>query len=187
MEILEYLKIELWGGWWFTAAFGLFNLFYLIRYPRRFSKRLFKLPTFNSILEKVTSIISMVLFMRGMMIYTIFIAMEINTIWFYTGLLIYLTGMVFYLNAMKTYAETPEVEPVTTGAYKISRHPMQVFSLIMWIGVGIATFNWIILLICCIQPFLANRFLQSQERYCLELYGQMYRDYQQRTPRYIFL
>ena len=187
MAFVEYLQIGWIGGWWFTAAFGLGNIYFLLRYPRHNSKRLFKLPPFNSKLEKVISIVSIVLFMRGMMIYTIFVDLEIGTLRFYSGLSIYLIGSVFYLNAMKVYAETPDNEPVTTGAYRFSRHPMQVFSLIMWLGVGIATRNWIILLICLIQPFLSIWFLRSQERFCLEKYGQRYQEYLQKTPRYIFL
>jgi len=114
------------------------------------------------------------------------VTIEVGTIWFYIGLAIYLTGLFFYIGALKAYSDTAGDVPVVTGVYRISRHPMQVFSLIMWVGVGIATLNWIILLICLIQPFLVYRFLKAQERYCLETYGDLYREYMQKTPRYLW-
>ena len=187
MEIFELFKIDWIGAWWFTAAFGISNLYFIIKYPRSYSKRLFTFPNFASRWEKVTSIISMVLFMRGMMIYTVFIPVTIHTAWFYAGLIIFLAGLIFYLNAMKVYAETAENVPVVKGAYKITRHPMQNFSVMMWIGVGIAAADWIILLICCAQPFLSRWFLEAQERYCQDRYGRVYQEYLMRTPRYIFL
>jgi protein-S-isoprenylcysteine O-methyltransferase Ste14 len=95
--------------------------------------------------------------------------------------------LVFYTNALHQFATTRAEVPVVTGAYKLSRHPMQVFSLIMWLGVGIATTNHIILLICLLQPFLMKPFLKSQERFCLTHYGQPYQAYLQQTPRYLFL
>ena len=185
MEILDYISIGWSNGWWFTVVFGLANLVFLVAYPRQFSKRLFKIPTFKSMFERMISIVSVIVFMRGMMIYTIFVPMVVGTVWFYIGVIIFMAGLVVYISAMKAYADTAHELPVVTGAYRISRHPMQVFSLIMWLGVGIATLNWIILLICCLQPFLTVWFLKSQERYCLEKYGERYREYLQKTPRYI--
>lgn len=186
MEILGQISIGWKGAWWFTALFGLVNLYFLLRYPRQKTKRLFKLPPFESRLEKVTSIISMILFMRGMMIYTILLSIDLYSVWFYVGSIVYLAGLTFYLSAMVVYTKSPGEKPVISGAYRITRHPMQNFSLIMWLGVGIATTNWIILVLCCLQPVLANWFLKSQERYCIEIYGQQYKDYLQKTSRYFF-
>ena len=129
--------------------------------------------------------ISVILFMRGMMIYTIFVTVDIGTAWFYIGLIIYLVGLAFYIEALKSFSKTKEDKPVVTGVYRLSRHPMQIFSLIMWVGVGVATANWIILLTCGIQPLLVYHFLKCQERFCLEQYGEEYQVYLQKTPRYL--
>ncbi len=187
MAIIEHISIGWLNGWWFTAVFGLVNLYFLVKYRnhRRFSKRLFRFPTFDSVFERVISMINVILFMRGMMIFSIFISFDIRNVWFYVGLSMYLVGLAFYINALKSFAETREDRPVVTDVYRLSRHPMQIFSLIMWVGVGIATTNWIVLLICSIQPFLAYYFLRCQERFCLEQYGEEYQTYLQKTPRYL--
>jgi len=55
---------------------------------------------------------------------------------------------------------------------------------VMWIGVGIATTSWVILLACGIQLILFRPFLIAQERFCLDTYGESYKEYMQKTPRY---
>lgn len=185
MNIQEFISIGWSNGWWFTAIFGLVNLFFLMKYPRCFSKRLLRFPPFKSKFDKVISMISVVLFMRGIMVYTLFVTIKIGTILFYVGLIVYVIGLILYTGAMGAYATTEIQKPVVTGVYRVSRHPMQVFSLFMWVGVGLATHSWIILAICCVQPFLSYWFLKAQEEYCLVQYGEMYRDYLQNTPRYL--
>ncbi len=187
MAIPEFLQISWYHGWWFTMAFGLVNCCFLFRYPRRFPKRVFRFPSFKSTPEKVISLISVVVFTRGLMILTIFVPIRQESIWFYPGLGIFLAGMFCYVNAMKHFAETEMDKPVTTGVYRLSRHPMQVFSLIMWIGVGLATTSPVILLVCCVQPVIARVFMISQERFCLLKYGEVYREYLRRTPRFLVL
>jgi protein-S-isoprenylcysteine O-methyltransferase Ste14 len=56
----------------------------------------------------------------------------------------------------------------------------------MWISVGIATTSWAILLVCVIQLFLSRPFLIAQERFCLDTYGESYREYMQRTQGYFW-
>ncbi len=185
MAILDSISIGWMNGWWFTALFGLVNVAFIIKNPKHFSKRIFRLPPFNSLFERVVSMISVIVFTRGMMIFTIFATIKTGTSLFYVGILIFFAGMLFYIGALSAYAKTEEASPVTTGVYRISRHPMQVFSIIMWVGVGLATHSWIIIMLCCTQPFLMHRFLISQERFCLEKYGEPYRDYFERTPRYL--
>ena len=190
MAFLEYLKLIPVGwsyGWWFSVAFGLVNLFFILKYPRHFLKRLLKFPSFESKFEKVISFTSVIVFMRGMMIYTIFVVIDPLKTWFFLGLPIFLTGLVFYIAAMKAYAETDINVPVTTGVYKITRHPMQIFSILMWIGVGMASTSWIILVICLAQPVLTFPFLKCQERFCLQKYGDEYAVYLTKTPRYLLI
>ena len=87
--------------------------------------------------------------------------------------------------AMINFAATPQDLPVTRGMYRFMRHPIQVLANIMWIGVGIATTSWIILLACLALVMVSYPSFLAQERSCLELYGDTYRKYMEVTPRYI--
>jgi protein-S-isoprenylcysteine O-methyltransferase Ste14 len=155
--------------------------------PRIFGKRLIHMPPFVSRKEKVLSLASMFLFARGMMVYSIFVTLKWTMVWFYIGTAIYLLGLIMHTVAMINFAHTSPDHPVVKGVYRLSRHPMQLVSIAMWMGVGIATASWVILAACGVQLFLSRPFLIAQERYCLDRYGDLYREYMRRTPRYFFI
>jgi protein-S-isoprenylcysteine O-methyltransferase Ste14 len=71
------------------------------------------------------------------------------------------------------------------GLYRISRNPIHVFSFIAWLGIGIATKSWIILLAVIIVQILMHKTTLEEERFCLEKYGDSYRRYMKEVPRYL--
>ena len=187
MSLLPEFQIGWWNGWWYPVVFGLISLGLMVAYrPRAFGKRLVRLPPFSSSVERILSMASIFLFGRGMIIYSVFITMKRTTIWFYLGNAVFLLGLAIYTAAMVNFATTPSNLPVVKGIYRFSRHPMQLISIVMWIGVGIATMSWVILLACGIQIFLSGPFLIAQERFCLDTYGETYKAYMRGTPRYFW-
>jgi protein-S-isoprenylcysteine O-methyltransferase Ste14 len=53
------------------------------------------------------------------------------------------------------------------------------------IGTGIACASWFFLLLAMILIIGSNRGVIVEERFCLEKYGNTYREYMERTPRWI--
>jgi protein-S-isoprenylcysteine O-methyltransferase Ste14 len=92
-----------------------------------------------------------------------------------------------YLTTILPWAATPVDEPVTTGIYRYSRHPIYLTLLVQLIGVGIATASWLFLLLTVVFMILFNNSVAPEERGCLEKYGETYRQYVIRTPRWIGL
>jgi protein-S-isoprenylcysteine O-methyltransferase Ste14 len=142
------------------------------------------MPPFSSRIEKILSLASVFLFGRGMIIYSLFVTIKLTTLWFYLGTAIFLAGLIVYTQALVNFASAPSDRRAVKGAYRYSRHPIQLLGIVMWIGVGIATTSWVILLACGIQLFLSRPFLIAQERYCLDTYGESYKEYMLKTPRY---
>ncbi|MCK4515255.1 MAG: DUF1295 domain-containing protein [Spirochaetaceae bacterium] len=58
--------------------------------------------------------------------------------------------------ALRNFASTPNSKPVTSGVYRLTRHPMQIMSIVMWIGVGIASANLIIVASSIVLALLSN-------------------------------
>ncbi|UCB60681.1 MAG: hypothetical protein JSW72_01055, partial [Candidatus Bathyarchaeota archaeon] len=54
-----------------------------------------------------------------------------------------------------------------------------------FIGIGIACASWLFLLLGAVAQILQNICLDAEERWCLEKYGDAYREYMNRTPRWI--
>ena len=86
---------------------------------------------------------------------------------------------------MINFATTPPDQPVTKGVYRISRNPMQVTAILIWIGVGITTASWIILLLCVLQGIFSYPSMIAQERFCIDKYGEPYLEYMKKSPRYL--
>ena len=119
-------------------------------------------------------------------VYSIFLPLRLGTIWFYVGLPIALVGVVTYIMIMVSFVTTPlGKEPVTTGLYRYSRHPMYVSQLVMFIGVGIASASWLFLLLTIVYTALSLIYVGTEEHICLEKYGDAYREYMERTPRWV--
>ena len=119
--------------------------------------------------------------------YSIFLPLKLGTIWFYAGLVIFLTGLVVLTAATVNFARTPMDVPVTRGMYHYSRHPLYLASLLIYLSVGIASASWVFLLVFFVQAVSIRIAAVGEERYCLEKYGEAYREYIDKTPRWLGL
>jgi len=120
-----------------------------------------------------------------LVIYSIFVPLKLGTAWFYAGLPIYLLGLIAYAMVWVAVATTPPDKLVTKGIYRYSRNPMQLSHLPIFAGVGIATASWVFLLIAIVYVTVPLFWLAAEERHLLKLYGNAYRKYKDRTPRWI--
>ena len=119
--------------------------------------------------------------------YSIFLPLQLGMTWFYTGLAIFLTGLAVLTAAIVNFAMTPIDVPITRGIYHYSRHPMYLASLLIYFSVGIASASWVFLLIFVVQSVSIRISAVEEERYCLEKYGEAYREYIDKTPRWLGL
>ncbi len=117
--------------------------------------------------------------------YSIFLPLKLNTVWFYVGLFIYLLGVIFDFMAGVSWATNPLDKPITTGIYSISRHPMDFGNFVVILGTGIACTSWVFLLLALVIIILGNIVISTEERFCLEKFGDAYREYMNKTPRWI--
>jgi len=119
-------------------------------------------------------------------IYSIFLPLRVGTMWFYVGLPISVIGLIAYTVAMGSFFTTPmEKEPLVRGLYRYSRHPMYITQFVMFIGVGIACASWVFLLFSVVYTIFSFIIAIPEECQCLEKYGDAYREYMNKTPRWI--
>ena len=119
--------------------------------------------------------------------YSIFLPLKMDTIWFLVGLLTYLPVMCFLIYGIMSFASTPADKLVTGGAYSVSRNPSYVSDVLVKISIGIACLSWVFLLVAIADFILLRTIVVAEERFLLESYGSEYRDYLNRTPRWIGL
>ncbi len=118
--------------------------------------------------------------------YSIFLPLELNTVWFYAGVLIYLLGVLVVILSLLSFHTTPADKLVTKGVYRISRNPGYVGDFLVNTSVGIACLSWVFLLVA-IDFFLLLRYyvVVVEEPFLIEKYGDTYKEYMNRTPRWI--
>lgn len=113
---------------------------------------------------------------------------------FWIGIAVMLAGFAFRHYAIHTlgtfFTHTVATRPgqtvVDTGPYRLIRHPSYSGSLISFLGVGLAMANWacVVALLLGAGIGFAWRVPVEERALCADL-GQPYRDYMQRTKRFV--
>jgi len=182
MSLIPEFELGVWNAWIFILPAFIIPHLFLNKYwkargvdeeMRRYSRKE----------KRLGNIVTVVFF--ASVIYGVFLPLKLWTAWFYVGLSIYLLGMVFLIMATLNFAATPLDRPVTKGVYHLSRHPLTFSGVLAFIGMGIACISWIFLLLAVVFIVLMNTLVIPEERWCLEKYGDAYREYMDRTPKWI--
>ena len=111
--------------------------------------------------------------------------LKLGTPWLYVGLAIFALSVVLYIVTVFNIAGTPVGEPVTRGCYRIMRHPVYFGGFLLYVGTGIACASWVILLCGVMWIAMWQIVVPAEERFCVERYGDAYREYMARTSRWI--
>jgi protein-S-isoprenylcysteine O-methyltransferase Ste14 len=184
MQLIPVFKIGIWNAWIFAACFFLLPYPIMVIFKKAYKKLGnppdMKLNKREKVLGYIANIITYIA-----ILYSIFLPFKLGTVWFYIGLAIFLLAVAVLTSAVINFFTTPIDRAVTKGIYGYSRHPMYLSNLLALIGIGIATASWIILLVAIIFIISANIVAISEERYCKEKYGDIYKEYLNRTPRWI--
>ena len=184
MSLVPAFEIGIWNAW-------LFMIWLLIQTIgiRLASKDLYRRAGQPSDMKpsqthKIVSHVSMPTWLLSTL-YSIFLPFPLGTAAFYVGLAIFLLGLIILIITTVNFAATPFNEPITRGIYRYSRHPMYIAIFLTYLSVGIASVSWVFLLVSIVWLVLISLTVNDEERYCLEKYGVAYREYMNRTPRWI--
>ncbi len=185
MVLMPAFEIGIWNAW-------IFMLYYILTLPllRLINKAALEKSDVAALRNKYSKTekrmvdfyqLSYVL----LLIYSVFLPLKLGTTWFYVGLPICLLGLIMLTVAMVNTATTPLDEPFTRGLYRYSRHPIYLTQILMFIGGGIASASWVFLLFSILRTIASFMLVTPEERFCLERYGDAYREYMNKTPRWI--
>ena len=183
MSLVPAFEIGVWNAWIFMIWLLVQNLVIMInkKLYQRFGQ---PSGTKTSQAYKMLSLLSTLLWLLSTA-YSIFLPLKLGTIWFAIGLIIFLLGLVIIIIATINFATTPINEPVTRGVYRYSRHPGYIALILIYFGVSMASASWIFLLVTVMWAVLVVISVKDEECCCLEGYGTAYREYMDRTPRWL--
>jgi len=99
--------------------------------------------------------------------------------------MIFFVGLALLLSATISVARAEAGKPFTGGIYRFSRHPMYLSMILVYTAVSVAALSWLFALITIVTFFLQRSQAIQEENYCLNKFGQAYRQYLARTPRWL--
>jgi protein-S-isoprenylcysteine O-methyltransferase Ste14 len=185
MSLVPEFELGVWNAWIFTLSYLLsFIVRYVIyRLRGQLSSSRPTKPPLNEKEKKLNVISTLIGLASG--IYSFFLPLKLGTAWLYIGLFVYLFGMILNIVAGQNLMNTPTNRPATEGLYRISRNPIYLGTFLIDIGIGVACASWLYLLLIAVSIVLQHILIGSEERWCLEKYGDAYREYMDRTPKWI--
>ena len=183
MSVIPEFELGLWNAWIFMIGVYLVPFISILSSKgKTTSKRLnVSVPIKH---EKLLNVISTAIWVAGI-IYSIFLPLQLGTIWFFVGLVIFLIALVFFLSATFFVRTTPADKPFTKGPYRYSRHPFYVAETLIFLSIAIASASWVFLILTVIMSIFHLVYAPAEEQYCLKRYGKDYREYMDRTQRWI--
>jgi len=182
MELFPNLEIGLFNGWilivFFFGTYGIILIFF----PKNAIARLYDRSgqRKHQLLRRLFGVILVLLWF----IFVSLTPLKIGDVVFVIGISMYSLGLIGFVIALVNFKNTPADQPVTSGLYRISRHPQQLAVSVSFLGIGIAIGSWPAFIFMIIGVILAHYKILAEEEACLEQYGESYKNYMERIPRY---
>lgn len=98
------------------------------------------------------------------------------------GWTVYLLGIVLCAVSLIDYCQHKGLK--AGGIYRISRNPLCMGYLCIYLGTALLISSWFHLVLTVIYQIAVHGLILSEERWCLESFGEEYYQYFQNTPRY---
>ena len=184
MSLIPAFKIGVWNAWIFMSVSLLQMLAIYLVDKRAWERSHTPSEAKRNKLERYTGIIGNFIWLSAL-IYSVFLPLQLGTMWFYIGLSVFIVGVTFAAIATFNFITAPPDQLITRGAYSFSRHPLYLATFFILIGSGIATVSWLFILFSVIMAFCVFQEALVEERYCLTRYDNAYQEYMKRTPRWI--
>ena len=187
LELFPILTIELLNGWILLIIFYIFELVLVLSFPKGTRKRLFEYDHSKWIKRHRIIFIIGKTFALPYLILLALTPLKMCTPMFYFGMAFYIIGLTGFIVAITNFRNTPVDKPVTRGLYRYSRNPQVLTILLIVAGIGFAVGSGIALILLLASAILTRARIIEEERACLEQYGNAYRKYMERVPRYLLI
>jgi protein-S-isoprenylcysteine O-methyltransferase Ste14 len=181
VSLIPAFELGLWNAWIFVLPMIVISILGSKILGKRGSEEV------SNLTKRVKTANSLYLLILVLLYaYSIFLPLKLNTVWFYAGLFIYLLGVLVVILSLLSFHTTSADKMVTKGVFRISRNPGYVGDFLVNTSIGIACLSWIFLLVG-VAFFLLLRYyvIVVEEPFLTKKYGDTYKEYMNRTPRWI--
>lgn len=123
--------------------------------------------------------------MFAIIVFMFFLEVRTETFLFYVGTGIYVLGTLLFAVSVINFAKPNEKGINQRGLYKLSRNPMYVAYFIYFLGCALLSQSSILLVCICIFQTSAHWVILSEERWCINNFGEEYIRYMKKVRRYM--
>ena len=117
-------------------------------------------------------------------ILVIFTPLNIVSIEFTIGIIIYLIGTIGFVIAVIDFKKAPLGKPITSGLYKISRNPQVITLFLVSLGTSLMIGSWTAVIVVVISIIFFHFRILGEEKRLTEQYGDPFLEYKEKVPRY---
>lgn len=103
---------------------------------------------------------------------------------FYPGIALYSVGLLLLAASVINFASPSKSGFNQKGLYRVSRNPMYVAYFLFFLGCAVLTQSLLLLGFVLIFQISAHWIIRSEERWCMEQFGEEYLLYQKKVRRY---
>jgi len=118
-----------------------------------------------------------------LLFYPLFLKLEGGPVTFSSGFVMYCSGILLYFRSINDFVSGNGL--ISDGTYRHSRNPQSVSFILIYTGIALVTRSLIYFILTLILLWAFNQLAKSEERYCMERYGQSYADYLRYTRRFL--
>ena len=122
--------------------------------------------------------------MMAYIVMMIFTPLKTNNPIFLVGAGVYSIGFVSEMSALYYFRRTPVGQLVVKGPYHVSRNPQWIGLLLVLLGSAVATGLWLYIGMVVMVSIIYHIQILDEETACIKKYGESYREYMGRIPRY---
>ncbi len=185
MELMPELKLGWVNGWVpMCLLYGVFGVL-LVTFPRDVVARLYDRSGWTREQRLLSAVGKLPAFAYlGLIVYS---PLKVGEAVFAVGGVVFALGLAGFVVALFCFRDTPADRPITTGLYSVSRNPQILSLIVAFLGVAIAAGSWFAVITLVVLSLGAHVRIVAEERSCLARYGDSYRSYVKRVPRYFLL
>lgn len=179
---MAYFGLRIGNGWMLTVMY-LTIMYIPIIFSRTGTKRAVNysfLSTRGRVISVILSLITIIL-----LGYPIFREIYLGSGFFMTGVVLFLLSAFGLIASYISYFSTPLEEAIRKGTYKFSRNPMGVCFTGMVLGMALMLHSCFMVVLLMVYNIFGHFVILEEEHFCKETYGDTYREYFQKVPRYI--
>ena len=182
MNLFPDLGLGLFNGWIYFVIYLIVFGITLSMCSSEVRKRLYDRSLWDRKTRIITAIGKIFSFVNIIMI--LFGALQIGSMEFIIGTIVYLIGLSLLVMSIINYRNAPLDKPITNGFYKISRNPQMVSLYILFTGMVLVIGSWINLIFMVILIICSHFSVLGEEKSLTEQYGESYLEYKKQVARY---